>query len=47
MSVDELLKIIQRTNPGMTKERMLYELSQCLYASKALIYVEKCCKLAK
>ena len=44
MSTDELLKIIQRTNPDMTKERMLYELSQCLYASKALIYTEKCCQ---
>ena len=44
MSTDELLKIIQKTNPDMTKERMIYELSQCRYASKALIYVEKCCK---
>ena len=44
MSVDELLKIIQRTNPDMTKEKMLYELSQCLYASKASIYTEKCCQ---
>ena len=44
MSIDELLKIIQKTNPDMTKERMLYELSQCLYASKALIHTEKCCR---
>lgn len=47
MSIDELLKIIQRINPDMTRERMIYELSQCRYASKALIYVKKCCKLAK
>ena len=47
MSIDELLKIIQKTNPTMTKEMLIYELSQCRYASKALIYVEKCCKLAK
>ena len=44
MSVDELLKIVQKTNPTMTKEMLIYELSQCLYASKALIYTEKCCQ---
>lgn len=47
MSIDELLEIIQRTNPTMTKELLIYELSQCQYASKALIYTEKSCKLAK
>lgn len=44
MSVDELLKIIQKTNPTMTKELLIYELSQCRYSSKALIYTEKCCQ---
>lgn len=44
MSVDELLKIIQKTNPDMTKELLIYELSQCQYASKALINTEKCCQ---
>lgn len=29
MSIDELLKIIQKTNPTMTKEILIYELSQC------------------
>ena len=43
MSIDELLEIIQRTNPTMTKELLIYELSQCLYASKALMYTESCC----
>lgn len=47
MSIDELLKIVQKTNPTMTKELLIYELRQCQYASKALIYTEKCCKLAK
>ena len=28
MSIDELLKIIQKTNPTMTKELLIYELSQ-------------------
>ena len=37
MSVDELLKIIQRTNPDMTKERMLTELKENKYSSVALI----------
>lgn len=44
MSIDELLKIIQKTNPTMTKEPLIYELSQCQYASRALIYTEKCCQ---
>ena len=35
MSIDELLKIIQKTNPTMTKELLIYELSQCRYSSKA------------
>ena len=43
MSIDELLEIIQRTNPAMTRELLIYELSQCQYASKALIYTESCC----
>ena len=37
MSIDELLKIIQRTNPDMTKERMLTELKESKYSSVALI----------
>ena len=37
MSTDELLKIIQRTNPDMTKERMLTELKESKYSSIALV----------
>ena len=33
MSIDELLKIIQKTNPTMTKELLIYELRQCRYSS--------------
>nr|DAK72606.1 MAG TPA: hypothetical protein [Caudoviricetes sp.] len=44
MSIDELLKIIQKTNPTMTKELLIYELSQCRYSSKALIYTENVAK---
>ena len=44
MSIDELLKIVQKTNPTMTRELLIYELSQCRYSSNELIYTEKCCK---
>lgn len=44
MSIDELLEIIQRTNPTMTRELLIYELSQCQYSSKALIHTEECCQ---
>lgn len=44
MNIDELLEIIQRTNPTMTKELLIYELNQCQYSSKALIHTEKCCQ---
>ena len=37
MSTAELLKIIQRTNPDMTKERMMTELKENKYASAALV----------
>ena len=35
----ELLKYIQRTNPEMTMERMLEELSKCRYSAVALCMV--------
>lgn len=35
----ELLKYIQRTNPDMTMERMLEELSKCRYSAVALCMV--------
>lgn len=47
MSIEELLEIIQKTNPTMTKELLIYELSQCRYSSKALIYIKESCKLTK
>ena len=43
-----LLKHIQKTNPGMTEEKMLEELNKCSYSSTALVMVwlnsEKCQK---
>lgn len=44
MTIEELLKIVQRTNPDMTKEQLIYELGQCAYSSKALIHTEEYCK---
>lgn len=38
MNAEQLLEYIQRTNPEMTMERMLHELSQSIYASKAVIF---------
>lgn len=35
----ELLKYMQRTNPEMTMERMLEELSKCRYSAVALVMV--------
>lgn len=43
MNIDKLLEVIQRTNPTMTRELLIYELSQCQYSSKALVYTENCC----
>lgn len=39
MSIDELLKIIQRTNPNMAKEKLIEELGKNRYSSVALVMV--------
>jgi hypothetical protein len=39
MSIDELLEIIQRTNPTMTKEKLIEELGKNRYSSVALVMV--------
>ncbi|MCI8378568.1 MAG: hypothetical protein HFH72_08620 [Lachnospiraceae bacterium] len=39
MSKEDLLRHIQRTNPEMTMERMLEELSKCQYSAVALCMV--------
>lgn len=38
MTAEQLLEYIRRTNPEMTMERMLYELSQNIYAAKSVIF---------
>lgn len=39
MSKEELLHYIQHTNPEMTMERMIDELSKCRYSAVALVMV--------
>lgn len=39
MTENELLSYIQRTNPEMTMERMIEELSKCRYSAVALYMV--------
>ena len=39
--LNELLKYIRRTNPGMTKEKLIKELKQCNYTTKSLIFTEQ------
>lgn len=43
MNIGELLKIIQKTNPDMTKEKIIKELGKNKYSSLSLINTEKCC----
>lgn len=36
--LDKLLEYIQRTNPGMTREKLIEELDACEYTTKSLIF---------
>lgn len=37
MNIEELLKIIKKTNPDMTRDRILAELKESKYSSIALV----------
>ena len=39
MSLDKLLMYIQKTNPDMTKEKLIKELGKCHYSAVALVMV--------
>ena len=39
--VDEILLYIQKTNPEMTREKLVHELSKSEYAAKSLIFGAK------
>lgn len=39
MTYTELLRYIQRTNPEMTRDKLIEELSKCRYSAVALVMV--------
>lgn len=45
--LNELLEYIQRTNPDMTKEKLIKELKQCSYTAKSLIFTQQNFSAAK
>lgn len=46
--IDKLLEYVQKTNPEMTKEKLIKELGNCNYSSVGLVIVwqnnEKACE---
>lgn len=36
--IDRILQNVRQTNPGMSREKLVFELSQCTYTAKSLIY---------
>lgn len=41
IELDELLEYVRKTNPTMTKEKMIEELSKSRYSSIALVMVSQ------
>lgn len=39
MSLDELLRYVQRTNPEMTKEKLIEELNKSRYSAVSLVMI--------
>lgn len=39
--IDELLMYVQKTNPGMTREKLIDELNKSDYAAKALLFTSE------
>lgn len=39
MSIEYILEFVRKTNPTMTKDKLLEELSKCRYSSVALCMV--------
>lgn len=37
MSIDKILEYVKRTNPGMTKQKLIEEMAVCRYSANALI----------
>lgn len=40
-SIDKILEYIRRTNPDMTRQKLVEELGQSRYITKALVIVSK------
>ncbi len=38
MSVDGILECVRKTNPGMTRDKLIEELSKCKYSSATLLW---------
>ena len=36
--IEEMLKYVQRTNPEMTRDKLIEELGKCEYSARALIF---------
>ena len=41
IELNELLEYVQRTNPTMTREKLIEELSKSRYSSIALVMIEE------
>lgn len=39
--IDKLLEYVKKTNPGMTKEKLIEELGKCHYSAFALAFTIK------
>lgn len=39
MSIDWILECVRKTNPSMTKDKLIEELSKCRYSAVSLIMV--------
>lgn len=38
MTLEDILKSVQKTNPEMTMNRLVYELNRCEYTAKSLMF---------
>lgn len=39
MSVERILECVRKTNPSMTKDKLIEELSKCRYSAVALVMI--------
>lgn len=37
MDIDKILEYVKRTNPGMTKQKLIEEMAVCRYSANSLI----------